>query len=353
MAEDSSKHEMDHITLTHFILEEQKHHPEASGQLTILLHAIEIASKFISSKVRAAGLFRLYGAEGTENATGDQVKKLDVVANNAFKTSLIRSSKSSYIIFLITSEIVGVMVSEEDKDPVIVKDSKGHYMAVFDPLDGSSNIDANVSIGSIFGIYKRANADSEPKVEEVLQPGNKLVAAGYTMYGSATMMVLSTGHGVNGFTLDPSTGEFVLTHPSIKIPKKHNIYSINEGYYKYWFDSVRKYVDKLKDPKDSKSIYSQRYVGSMVADVHRTLLYGGIFMYPGDTRSPEGKLRLLYEANPMAFLMEQAGGKAITGNGRILDVQPKGIHERVPVFLGSKENVEEIETFFNAEKKLH
>jgi len=333
-----SEHGMDHITLTHFILEDQKNYPESTGQLSILLHSIEISSKFVSSKVRAAGLFRLYGAEGTTNTSGDSVKKLDVVANNAFKTSFARS------------QTVSLMVSEEDPEPIAVTDSNGHYLAVFDPLDGSSNIDANVSIGSIFGIYKRPNAGEEIKVQEILQPGNKLVAAGYTMYGSATMIVLTTGHGVNAFTLDPSSGEFVLTHNNIKTPKKHNIYSINEGYSKYWFDGVKNYVEKLKDAKDSKSIYSQRYVGSMVADVHRTILYGGIFMYPGDKRSPEGKLRLLYEANPMAMIVEQAGGKAITGTGRILDVQPKNIHERVPVFLGSKDNVEELESFLKDTK---
>jgi len=338
MDQSIKQNEMDHITLTQFILQDQQQHPEATGQLSILLHSIEIASKFVSSKVRAAGLFRLYGAEGSTNVQGEQVKKLDVVANNAFQKSFCRSNT------------VCLMVSEEDTDPIIVKDSKGHYMAVFDPLDGSSNIDANVSIGSIFGIYKTANEKQTGTVADVLQPGNKLVAAGYTMYGSATMIVLTTGDGVNGFTLDPSTGEFVLTHPNIKTPKKTNIYSINEGYSKFWYPAVKKYIEKLKDPKDSKSIYSQRYVGSMVADVHRTLLYGGIFMYPGDTRSPEGKLRLLYEANPMSMICEQAGGKATTGKIRILDIQPKSIHERVPVFLGSVENVEELETFLNAEK---
>jgi len=262
-----------------------------------------------------------------------------VVANNAFQTSFKRSNT------------VTMMVSEEDTEAIFVQDPKGHYVAVFDPLDGSSNIDANVSIGSIFGIYKNQDTTRQPKLEDVLRPGNQLVAAGYTMYGSATMIVLTTGRGVNAFTLDPSSGEFVLTHPNIKTPKKTNIYSINEGYSKYWFPEVKKYVEKLKDPQDSKSIYSQRYVGSMVADVHRTILYGGIFMYPGDTRAPEGKLRLLYEANPMAMIVEQAGGKAITGRGRILDVQPKKIHERVPVFLGSTENVEELEGFIKRENE--
>lgn len=336
----AESHEMDHITLTHFILQDQKNHPEASGQLSILLHSIEIASKFVSSKVRAAGLFRLYGTEGSTNVQGEIVKKLDVVANSAFITSFQRSNT------------VQLMVSEEDEEAIFVKDSKGHYIACFDPLDGSSNIDANVSIGSIFAIYKIQEGKSAT-LEDALQPGNKLVASGYTMYGSATMIVLTTGFGVNAFTLDPTSGEFVLTHPNIKTPKKTNIYSINEGYSKFWFPAVKKYIEKLKDPQDSKSIYSQRYVGSMVADVHRTILYGGIFMYPGDTRSPEGKLRLMYEANPMAMILEQSGGKAITGNHkgqeRILDVQPKKIHERVPVFLGSTACVDELITFLAAE----
>jgi len=298
------------------------------------LNSIEIACKYVSSKVRAAGLFRLYGTEGSTNTSGDVVKKLDVVANESFITSMKRSN------------VVQVMVSEENKEPVFLKDCHGHYVACFDPLDGSSNIDANVSIGTIFAIYRRQNEKEEASVKDVLLPGNKLVAAGYCMYGSATVMVLSTGTGVNGFTLDPSSGEFVLTHPGLKVPKKKNIYSINEGYSKYWFEPVAKYVAKIKDPQDDKSIYSARYVGSMVADVHRTLLYGGIFMYPADQRSKEGKLRLLYEANPMAFIMEQAGGKATTGTQRILDIQPTEIHQRVPIFIGSKDNVEELESFF-------
>jgi len=327
------------MTLTQFILQDQHKFPESTGQLTILLNAIEISSKFVSSKVRAAGLMRLLGQEGSVNVQGEQVKKLDVVANNAFITSFTRSNT------------VKVMVSEENADPIFVQDAQGHYLAVFDPLDGSSNIDANVSIGSIFGIYKSPDASRAATLSDILQPGSALVASGYTMYGSATMIVLTLGHGVNGFTLDPSTGEFVLTHPNIKTPSKGNIYSINEGYSKFWLPYVKKYIDKLKNPPDNKSIYSQRYVGSMVADVHRTILYGGIFMYPGDTRSAEGKLRLLYEGNPMAMIIEQSGGKATTGHMRILDIKPKHIHERVPIFLGSKLNVEELESFVKAEEE--
>jgi fructose-1,6-bisphosphatase I len=332
---EDSKKELENMTLTQFILRDMRKHPEATGQLCILLHAIEIATKYISSKVRAAGLFRLYGAEGSVNVQGEVVKKLDVVSNEAFISALKRSNT------------VRVMVSEENPDPIFVHDSVGHYVAVFDPLDGSSNIDANVSIGTIFGIYRIPDG-ATPSVDHTLQAGKHLVAAGYCMYGSATVMVFSTGEGVNGFTLDPSSGEFVLTHPEIRIPKRKNIYSINEGYAKYWYPNLAKYVEKIKNPANEKQVYSLRYVGSMVADVHRTLLYGGIFMYPPDTRSPEGKLRLLYEANPMAFILEQAGGKATTGKERILDIQPTNIHQRVPVFLGSVENMEELETFLKS-----
>jgi fructose-1,6-bisphosphatase I len=334
--EESKAEIQNNITLTHFILEEESKYPESTGQLSILLHSIEIASKYISSKVRAAGLFRLLGAEGSTNATGDVVKKLDVIANESFITSLKRS------------RAVTIMVSEENEKVVTVDDQSGHYCAVFDPLDGSSNIDANVSIGTIFGIYKK-NSKGEPSTEkDVLQPGSKLVAAGYTMYGSATLLVLTTGKGVNMFTFDPTSGEFVLSHANVKTPAKKNIYSINEGYSKFWHEPLKKYINHIKDPKTDKDIYSQRYVGSMVADVHRTILYGGIFMYPADTRTKDGKLRLLYEANPMAFIVEQAGGKATTGTHRILEIQPTSIHQRVPVFLGSTQNVEELESFYKS-----
>jgi len=241
--------------------------------------------------------------------------------------------------------MVPMMVSEENENPIMVEDATGHYLCTFDPLDGSSNIDANVSIGTIFGVYKKPH-DQKATVSDILQPGTKLVAAGYCMYGSATIMVITTGEGVNAFTLDPSTGEFVLTHPSIKMPLHRKIYSINEAYAKFWFDPVKNYINKIKDPKDDKSVYSARYVGSMVADVHRTILYGGIFMYPNDTRSSEGKLRLLYEANPMSMIVEQAGGISSTGTQRVLDIQPTSIHQRVPIFLGSKQNMEELLSYF-------
>jgi len=322
------------ITLTHYIMNSQQKFKEATGDLTIILNAFEIASKYVSSKVRAAGILNLYGIEGTTNATGDQVKKMDIIANDVFKTSLIRCQK------------VCVMVSEEDPEAIIIADSKGHYVAAFDPLDGSSNIDVNISIGTIFGIYKRPDPSKPPSPKDVMQPGLNLVAAGYTLYGTATCMVFTTGDGVHGFTLDPSTGEFVLTHPSIKIKPRHSIYSINEGNAAYWMEPTKKYVDSVKFPAPPGKPYSSRYVGSMVADVHRTLLYGGIFMYPGDKNSKEGKLRLLYEAAPMAKILEEAGGAATTGTQRILEIVPTDIHQRVPVYLGGRDNIADLLKFY-------
>lgn len=326
---------MEPHTLTHFILNDQQHHAQATGDFSILLHAFEIASKFVSSKVRAAGLFNLYGAEGSTNATGDTVKKLDVLANEAFILSLKRCRK------------VCIMASEENTDHILVEDSQGQYVAVFDPLDGSSNIDVNISIGTIFGIYRKLDPNKPATVEDILQPGTALVAAGYTMYGSATQLVYTTGHGVHGFTLDPSLGEFVLTHPDMKIKPHFPIYSINEGNSLYWDDATRKYVESIKNPTSGKP-YSLRYVGSMVADVHRTLIYGGIFMYPGDKNAKDGKLRLIYEANPMAMIVESAGGKASTGKGRILEIKPTSIHQRTPVYLGSKDLVTALEKFYQS-----
>jgi len=324
----------DPITLTHFILNDQQAVPERKGDFSILLHSFEIASKYVSSKVRAAGIFNLYGAEGTTNTSGDSVKKLDVIANNAFITSLKRSKK------------VSIMASEENEDPILVEDSTGRYVAVFDPLDGSSNIDVNISVGTIFGIYRKLDQAKPATVADILQPGTSLVAAGYTLYGSATLLVYTAGNGVHGFTLDPSTGEFVLTHSNMRIKNKHPIYSINEGNAMYWDGPTSQYVNSIKFPSPPGKPYSLRYVGSMVADVHRTLVYGGIFMYPSDKNSKDGKLRLLYEANPMAMLVENAGGKASNGKQRLLDIVPTSIHQRTAVFLGSKACVEELEAFY-------
>jgi len=262
-----------------------------------------------------------------------------VLSNDVFVKALISSGRTC------------ILVSEEDELATFVEPSnRGRYAVVFDPLDGSSNIDCGVSIGTIFGIYMVKHSN-EPSLDDVLQPGKNMLAAGYCMYGSSCTFVLSTGTGVNGFTLDPSLGEFILTHPDIKIPKKGKIYSVNEGNAKNWDGPTTKYVEKCKFPKDGSSPKSLRYIGSMVADVHRTLLYGGIFLYPADKKSPSGKLRVLYEVFPMSFLMEKAGGQAFTGKQRALDLVPENIHERSPIFLGSYDDVEEIKALYAAEDK--
>lgn len=321
--------ETDCITVNRFILTEQRKNPHATGDMTALLTAMTTAIKTISSAVRKAGLAHLYGIAGATNVQGEEVKKLDVLSNDL----MINMLKSSFS--------VCALVSEENKEVIEVDAEKhGKYIVAFDPLDGSSNIDCLISIGTIFGIWRKER-EGPPSMSDVLQPGNKLVAAGYALYGSATMLVLSTGSGVNGFILDPAVGEFVLTHPQMKMKPRGKTYSINEGYAKYWDKAVAEYVDSKKNPPDGKSPYGARYVGSMVADIHRTLCYGGIFIYPATSQSPKGKLRLLYECNPIAFIMEQAGGLASTGTMRILDIVPESIHQRSPVVLGSKEDVED------------
>lgn len=329
-------HRTDLMTITRFVLNEQSKHPEARGDFTILLSHIVLGCKFVCSCVSKAGLARLIGLAGEVNVQGEQQKKLDVLSNEVFVKALISSGRTS------------ILVSEEDEQATFVEPSKrGRYCVVFDPLDGSSNIDCGVSIGTIFGIYMLKD-DSEGTLNDVLQPGKKMVAAGYCMYGSSCTLVLSTGTGVNGFTLDPSLGEFILTHPNIKVPEKGKIYSVNEGNTKNWDEPTKKYVERCKFPEDGSSPKSLRYIGSMVADVHRTLLYGGIFMYPADKKSPNGKLRTLYEVFPMSFLMEQAGGQAFTGTGRALDIVPTTIHQRSPIFLGSFEDIEEIKSLYAA-----
>ncbi|KAL3095320.1 hypothetical protein niasHS_007419 [Heterodera schachtii] len=323
--------ETDSVTLQRFVLNEQKKFPDATGDLTTLLTSLLTAVKAISSAVRKAGLAQLYGVAGNVNVQGEDVKKLDVLSNEL----MINMLKSSYT--------VSTLVSEENEQVIEVEVSgtQGKYIVTFDPLDGSSNIDCLVSIGTIFGIFRKAS-NTSTKEEDTLQTGRKMVAAGYALYGSATMVVLSTPGRVDGFTLDPSIGEFILTNPAMRVPKRGKIYSINEGYAKKWSKGITEYIRSRKFPEEGKSAYGQRYVGSMVADVHRTLLYGGIFMYPATTDAPNGKLRLLYECNPMAFVMENAGGKAHSGKCPILDIQPKSIHQRAPIFLGSKEDVEEL-----------
>ncbi|KAI0054077.1 fructose-1,6-bisphosphatase [Auriscalpium vulgare] len=330
----------DLITLTrHVLMEQFRLGSAATGDLTLLLTAIQLTSKFIATNVRKARLINLVGLAGDTNVQGEEQKKLDVLSNDIMVNALRASGKTA------------VLVSEELEDAVIIEDThKGKYCVVFDPLDGSSNIDAGVNIGTIFGIYEIAKG-SKGTIADVLRPGHTMVAAGYTMYGSSANLVLSTGNGVNGYTLDASLGEFILTHPDIKIPSRGKIYSFNEGNSMYFDTPTVNYLNSIKYPPAGKSPYSARYIGSMVADVHRTLLYGGIFGYPTDKKSKKGKLRLLYEAFPMAFLTEQAGGLATTGTKRVLDIEPTSIHERTGIYLGSKDDVADVIKFYEAESK--
>jgi len=312
-------------TLTRWILDSQP--PEATGDLSLILNSVQLACKVISNAAAKAGIFNLYGVAGSENASGDQVKKLDVFSNDVFINCMEFTGK------------IAVMASEENETPIFCENAKdGKYCIVFDPLDGSSNIDANVSVGTIFGIYRIQNVGN-PTREDLLQPGTEQVCAGYAMYGGACMLVLSFGKDVQGFTLDPTIGEFVLTHPNIRIPSKGKIYSVNEGNSAKWDRAVAEYVDNAKFGKKPKKA---RYIGSMVGDMHRTLLYGGLFMYPSDQKNKNGKLRLCYELNPMAFLCEAAGGIATTGLERILTIKPEAIHTRRPIVIGSRSDVLEL-----------
>ena len=324
--------EFNFTTLGQFIIERQSEFQYAKGELSRLLRDIGIAAKVISREVNKAGIAEIIGETGEINVQGEDVKKLDMIGNEMFTTTLARGGE------------VCAFASEEEEFMIPLKGTysiHGNYVVCIDPLDGSSNIDVNVSIGTIFSVYRRVTpAGTEPKLEDVLQAGNKLVASGYVIYGSSTMLVYSTGKGVNGFTLDNSIGEFCLSHPNIKIPKDGNIYSLNEGNSLDFPEGVTNYINwcKQKD-KDTKRPYSARYIGSMVADLHRNLLKGGIFIYPPTAKAPKGKLRLLFECIPMAFIVEQAGGIANTGTERILDIEPKELHQRVPIYIGSENMV--------------
>lgn len=312
-------------TLTRFLVEEQMKHPGATGAFTELFADITLAAKIVSREVNKAGLAEILGVTGDINIHGEEVKKLDEFANEIFKHVLLKSG------------IVAAIASEEEDEVVI--SPPGRYIVVYDPLDGSSNIDVNVSIGTIFGIY-RNNSGENVSIKDFLRSGRELVAAGYLIYGSSTMLVYTTGNGVHGFTLDPSIGEFILSHYDIKIPEKGKIYSINEAYESRWDNKMKGYIRNLKE--NGKTL---RYIGSLVADFHRNLLKGGIFLYPADKKNPHGKLRLLYEAIPLAFIVEQAGGYASDGKGNILDRIPERIHEKTPLFIGSRKEVEKLENF--------
>lgn len=328
-------------TLDEFTIQQMRDFPKATGELSGLLRDMGLAAKRVHVEVNKAGLVDILGDAGTMNVQGEEVKKLDVFANNQFMGVLQHGISCAGI-------------GSEELDEIVVFDdeisNQSKYVCLFDPLDGSSNIDVNVSIGTIFSVYRRVSELGKPATkEDFLQHGSKQVAAGYMIYGSSTMMVYATRRGVNGFTLDQSIGEFTLSHPDIKCPEKGKIYSVNHGNFFQYEEPVRKYINACQNKdKTTGGPYTQRYIGSMVADVHRNLIKGGIFMYPGTTDKPKGKLRLLYECNPFAFIIEKAGGKATNGKQRILDIEPTEVHQRTPLFIGSKLMMEELESYLDA-----
>lgn len=326
------------VTIERHIIEQQERSHGATGDFSALLRDLALAFKIINREVGQAGLVDALGATGNVNVQGEIVQKLDEFADTVIYRAMDHGGH------------LCAMASEENDDILPIPDPYkcGKYVLLFDPLDGSSNIDVNVSIGTIFSILRRVTPDETPgSLPDFLQPGYKQVAAGYTIYGPSTMLVYTAGLGVYGFTYDPSVGEFLLSHDDIRIPQHGKIYSVNEGNYHKWSPQMQRYIDWAKNdvPEEDKKAYSMRYIGSMVADVHRTLLYGGVFLYPADVKSHKGKLRLLYEANPMSFVVEQAGGKASNGRSRILEVEPRELHERTPLIVGSPQNVEEVERF--------
>ena len=326
------------LTLDEFTIYQLRQFPQATGELSSLLRDIGLAAKRINVEVNKAGLVDILGDAGTINVQGEDVKKLDVYAN-------------TQMIGVLQHGVSCAGIGTEELDDVIIFDdevsNQSKYVVLFDPLDGSSNIDVNISIGTIFGVYRRISEIGKPCTkEDFLQPGNCQVAAGYVVYGTSTMLVYATNLGVNGFTLDPAIGEFCLSHPDIQCPPDGKIYSVNHGNFFEYHENVRKYINNCqKKNKTNGGPYTQRYVGSMVADVHRNLIKGGIFMYPATTGKPTGKLRLMYECNPFAFIIEKAGGRATDGKNRILDIQPTSLHQRSPLFLGSSNMMTELESF--------
>ena len=333
------------ITVTEHLLLHQKQSPAATGSFTRLLYDLILAAKIIDRSVKKAGLLDVLGRTGEINVQGEQVQRMDEFANRALIHRMERSGA------------LCVMASEENADliPIPSAFAKGEYILIFDPLDGSSNIDVNINIGTIFSLYRRISAkDQDVSIEDVLQAGSTQVAAGYFLYGPSTMMVYTTGQGVHGFTLDPTVGEFLLSHPHIKLPEKSNTYSVNEGNYLYWKQSIKDCVDAFKGTDNPRGKpYNSRYVGSLVADFHRTLLTGGVFLYPANSKSPSqprGKLRLMCEAAPLAFVAEQAGGMATDGTRRILEILPEELHVRTPLVIGSSREVEFAMTHFAREQ---
>jgi fructose-1,6-bisphosphatase I len=330
-------------TLDEFTIQQMRDFPQATGELAGLLRDIGLASKRVNVEVNKAGLVDILGDTGNINIQGEEVKKLDIYANNQY-------------VGVLRHGISCAGIGSEELDDILIFDdpisNNSKYVCLFDPLDGSANIDVNISIGTIFSVYRRVSALGKPATkEDFLQPGNKQVAAGYVIYGSSTMLVYATKRGVNGFTLDPSIGEFTMSHPDIVCPPLGKIYSVNHGHFFRYEDSVKEYITACqKKDETTGGPYTQRYVASMVADVHRNLIKGGIFMYPGTTDKPKGKLRLLYECNPMAFIVEKAGGIATDGVQSILDIMPTALHQRTPMFIGSKLMMEELESFAKKSK---
>ncbi len=324
------------VTLSQFLLLQERAHPGASGQFTGVLTDVALAAKMINREVTRAGLVDILGYAGRENVHGEKVQKLDQFARDVI-----------YKVLGSTGQLA-VLASEEDEDIIPIPDGQpvGKYVVNFDPLDGSANINANINIGTIFSILPRLSRSGPGGLPDCLQPGSRQVAAGYVLYGSSTMLVYTTGHGVHGFTFEATLGEFLLSHPDIRTPEHGRIYSVNESNYFRWSEGTKRYVDWVKnEDQASGRPYSARYVGSLVADFHRNLLYGGIYLYPGDRKNPHGKLRLLYEAAPLAFIAEQAGGAASDGRQRILDIHPAELHQKTPLYLGSAQNVRECEQF--------
>jgi fructose-1,6-bisphosphatase I len=328
------------VTLTRHIIQTQAAHPGATGEFSALMAQIGLVGKMIANDLRRAGLINILGTMGTTNVQGETVKKLDEISNDAFLKVFQYSG------------LVCALASEEMEKPVQLPENwpLGKYMLLFDPLDGSSNTDVNMPLGTIFSVL-RHEGRGLPAESELVRKGVQQVAAGYLMYGSSTMLVFTAGHGVHGFTLDPGIGEYYLSHENIRIPAKGQVYAVNEGNTKKWPDGARKFLEYLKDQdKRTGRPYAARYSGCLVADVHRVLLGGGLYLYPAEVDKPEGKLRLLYEANPLAMVVEQAGGKASTGTMRILDVEPKGLHQRVPLLIGSREDVALAEEFVQGKR---
>ncbi|GFP53716.1 hypothetical protein ACSS6W_001302 [Trichoderma asperelloides] len=325
------------ITLTRFLTEEQIKHREATGDFTLLCHALQYSFKSIAYYIRRATLVNLTGLAGSSNTTGDEQKKLDVISNDLFIEAMRSCGK------------VAMLVSEEEETEIHFPHATGaRYIVSCDPIDGSSNLDAGVSVGTIFAVHKIPDGVDVASKDDILKPGTELVAAGFTMYGASAQLVMTMrGSTVNGFTLDNGIGEFILSHPNMRIPKARSIYSVNEGNSLYWEDKTIKYFNSLKQAQADGKPYSARYIGSMVADAYRTLLYGGIFAYPADKKSPKGKLRILYECAPMALVFENAGGQAVDSHmNRMLEVVPEHIHDRSGIFMGSYDEIEKVKSFY-------